>query len=170
MKVTYKPFLLVFLFSCFFLSAQNEHEDIIMKGAEAYAKATEGSKWDKIMELTYPEIIKAKGGERRMQMQAKLSDQQMEQQGFKVKAAELSKPLNEVFSGNHLMCLIPIRLTFEGPFGELYSESSLLAVSKDKGKSWKYISMAQVDFEDILALFPDLNPELKFPKSRIYQK
>jgi hypothetical protein len=144
------------------LNTQAQNEEAIMK-------AIEKGKWEKILDLTFPEMIKKIGGQRRALKQAQLSDQQMEQQGFKVKVVELSKPLKEVKSNSHLMSIVPMRITFEGPLGKLYSESSLLSISKDKGETWTYISMAQVDFEDILELFPNISSELEFPKSRIYQ-
>jgi len=159
-----------FIFLLVTLAVHAQHEEAITKGAEALAKAMQKKKWEKVIDMTYPGIIELKGGEQAMLRQAQVSDQTFEQQEFTINQVELSETLNEVESGEYLMSIIPVRVTFDGPLGKLYSESSFLAVSEDGGKKWYYIFMSQISMDDLLAVFPFLSPELEFPVKRVYQK
>lgn len=145
-------------------------EKKMMKQASEMAKAMEKRKWKKVLEYTYPKMIKLAGGEKRYLQQCKEFDIQLERQEFEVEMAELSAPGEIIEHEGLLMALIPMRMTFGGPLGKLYSESSLLAISSDKGENWKFIAMAQTDFEDILKLFPNISKKLQFPQSKVYQR
>lgn len=165
-------FHVLFLSSLFLMvsfTTLGQHEDAISKGAAKYAKALQKGQWDKVLDLTYPEIVAKNGGRDNMISQAIQFDQTMLQRGFILKKAELSSPLNEYKGGNIIMCVVPMRLTFEGPLGKLYSESSLLAVSDDEGQSWTYIDMAQIQVSQLVEIFPEIPSDLDIPTKRITQ-
>lgn len=159
---------LIFLTSAFIVKDGEVKK--MMKQALAFSKAMQKGKWEKVAEYTYPEMIKLIGGKRKYLQQAKNFDAQMEREGFKVKLSELSDPGEIVKDDKYHMSIIPMRMTFDGPLGTLYSESSLLAISKDKGENWRFIAMAQTDFAEILELFPNISKDLKFTQSKVYQK
>lgn len=141
----------------------------LMKQARIYAKAMEKGKWEKVADLTYPEIVKLAGGSARYIKQSKNSSMQLENQGFSIDMAELSSPFDTVKEGNKILSIIPMRVTFEGPLGKLYSESSLLAISLDDGETWKFISMSQTGLDEIVLLFPNGSKKLVFPTKKVYQ-
>lgn len=151
------------------ISATAQYEKKMMKQAKSYSIAMEKGKWEKVIDLTYHEIVKLAGGEKRYLQQSKNSALQLERQGFFIDKAELSSPSDTVNDGTHLLSVIPMRLTFQGPLGKLYSESSLLAVSKDAGETWKFISMSQTGMDDVLKLFPNGTRKLTFPIKKVYQ-
>lgn len=146
-----------------------QHKDAIAKGAQKYAKALEKAQWEKVLDLTYPDIITKNGGRENMMRNAKAFEAEMQQLGFELKKAELSDPLKMYASGEYLMCAVPMRLTFSGNLGKLYSESSLLGVSADSGKTWTYIDMAQIQINQLAEIFPQINPDLSIPPKRISQ-
>ncbi len=162
---------LVLIFTLIFSSsvAFAQHEDAITKGAAKYSKSLVNAEWEKVLDLTYPEIITKNGGRQAMINKSKAFEQEMQQRGFELQKAELSDPLEIYPSGKFLMCAVPMRLTFNGPLGKLYSESSLLAVSSDDGKSWTYIDMAQVQINQLAEIFPEINSKLSIPPKRISQ-
>ena len=94
----------------------------------------------------------------------------MEQRGFSLKKVELAEPREVLESGDYLMSVVPMRLTFDGPLGKLYSESGILAVSSNQGETWSFIDLAQVQIAQLAEIFPELNPDLEFPGKRIYQE
>ncbi len=146
------------------------HEESLMKAAEQFAAATEKLDWNKVIDLTYPPLVKLNGGRQTLIRQAKLSDQNLKQQDFELQEVELSAPLRETPVGEYLLAIVPIRLTFKGPLGKLFSESSLLGVSEDDGQSWSFISMAQADMNQVIELFPKLPKTFVIPTKRIYQE
>lgn len=159
-------FLAIFLFTT---SGFSQGEKKMMKQARSYAKAMEKGDWPTVVELTYPEIVKLAGGEKRYLQQSKNSSMQLERQGFSIDKAELSNPSDTVKEGSKVLSVIPMRLTFEGPLGKLYSESSLLGISNDGGKTWTFISMSQTGMDDVLKLFPKGTRRLTFPIKKVYQ-
>ncbi|MGB0175940.1 MAG: hypothetical protein ACPF9D_02160 [Owenweeksia sp.] len=146
------------------------HEESLMKAARQFASATEKLDWNKVIDMTYPPLVKLNGGREILLRQAKLSDQNLRQQEFELKKVELSAPLREIPVGDKFLAIVPIRLTFNGPLGKLYSESSLLGVSGDDGKSWSFISMAQADMNQVIELFPELPKTFVIPQKRVYQE
>ena len=167
---------LLALFFTLSLSAQEAdipaipHEESLMKAAGKYAAATQKQDWNKVIDMTYLPLVKLNGGRQTLLRQAQLSDQNLQQQDFELKAAELSAPLSETPVGDNILAVVPIRLTFNGPLGKLYSESSLLGVSEDAGKSWSFISMAQVGMNQVIELFPKLPKTFVVPQKRVYQE
>ena len=163
------------LFSLFLVSvlcfstALAQTEKKMMKEAKSYAKAMKKGDWDKVVELTYPEIVKLAGGNKRYVQQSKNSALLMERQGFTIDKAELSSPSDTVSDGDKLLSVIPMRLTFDGPLGKLYSESSILGISNDKGKTWTFISVSQTGLDEIVKLFPEATRKLAFPIKKVYQ-
>lgn len=155
-------------FLCF-STAFAQSEKKMMKQAKSYAKGMEKGDWEKVVELTYPEIVKLAGGEKRYIQQSKNSALLMERQGFTIDAAELSSPSDTVSDGGKLLRVIPMRLTFDGPLGKLYSESSILGISIDAGASWTFISVSQTGLEDIVKLFPEATRKLAIPTKKVYQ-
>ncbi len=147
-----------------------QHEEVVLKGAEQWAAAMEKKKWKKVIALTHPKIVEMAGEEEAMLRQAEASDINFKRQEFAIEKIELSEPLNEVQSGEYLMSVVPVRITFQGPLGKVYSESSFLAVSGDGGVRWYYISMSQISMEELLTIFPDMSPDLAFPVKRVYQE
>tara|TARA_R110002072_G_scaffold10217_9_gene47842 strand:- start:487 stop:1002 length:516 start_codon:yes stop_codon:yes gene_type:complete len=165
-----KSISLVIIFCLFGFRNYAQVEKKMMKQAKSYSKALEKSEWKKVLELTYPAIIKLAGGEKRYLQQSKNSSLELERRGFSIDMAELSAPSDTVKDGENILSVIPIRLTFDGPLGKLYSESSLLAISGDEGKTWRFISMSQTGMNEILELFPVATRKLKFPIKKVYQE
>ncbi len=172
MEITKNGFRYLILALALFVYANGafaQHDVAIAKGAAKYSKALTKAQWEKVLDLTYPEIITRNGGRQAMINKSKAFEAEMLQRGFELKKAELSEPLAVYISGKFLMCAVPMRLTFSGPLGKLYSESSLLAVSSDEGKTWTYIDMAQVQINQLAEIFPEINPRLSIPPKRISQ-
>ncbi len=168
-KTGFRHLLLVLTLLVSTTIAFTQHKDAIAKGANKYSNALVKGDWEKVLDLTYAEIIIKNGGRQSMISKAKAFEAEMLQLGFELQKAELSDPLKVYQSGEYLMCAVPMRLTFKGNLGKLYSESSLLAVSSDEGKTWSYIDMAQVQINQLAEIFPDINPELRIPPKRISQ-
>lgn len=137
--------------------------------ARKYTKALLKGKWEKVIDMTYPELVTANGGAEKMMIQAELFDQTMVQQGFTLKKAELADPLMMFESGEYWTCVIPTKLTFNGPLGNLYSESGLLALQKKGETTWTFVDMAQVEIAQLIEVFPSLNQGIEIPVKRIYQ-
>lgn len=143
---------------------------MIAKEAEQYAAALEDGDWEELLKLTNEEIIETNGGSRTMVAQSEAFEAEMQQRGFTLKKVELAEPREVLESGEYLMSVVPMRLTFDGPLGKLYSESGILAVSADDGQTWSFIDLAQVQVAQLAEIFPELNPGLEFPVKRIYQE
>lgn len=66
-------------------------------------------------------------------------------------------PLSKVYpASSHLYCTIPHTVRMNHPNGYVTISNTILAISDDKGKSWKYISAGKVPRTALKKVFPDL--------------
>jgi hypothetical protein len=54
----------------------------------------------------------------------------------------------------------------KSPLGEVYLETSLIAISMDKGKNWYFIDTNVYKADKIKTALPDLSPKLVIPPQK----
>lgn len=138
------------------------------KAARTYAKAVENQNFEKILTLTHPKVLEQFGGKRQMMASAERDAQATKQKGFAMDKAELAEKLTPIRTPAYVFWCIPIRVTMKGPFGKVYSEAGLLGISEDKGKSYTFVSLAQIDLAVLLTLFPQIPTGLQMPTKQLY--
>ncbi len=142
--------------------------EVFEKAAEEYANAVEKENFEKILTFTHPKVLQQFGGKRQMLAAAERDAQATKQKGFTMQKAELAEALTLMDTNGYVFWCIPIRVTMKGPFGKVYSEAGLLGISEDKGKSYTFVSLAQIDLAVLLTLFPDIPTELEMPTKQLY--
>lgn len=150
--------------------AKGQTPEQVMEAARDYAKAVEKGKWEKIADMTYPQLLQEMGGRSEFVRQAQQFQVNLERREFAIEKAELAEPLEPIDSGGTFVVVVPMKLTFDGPLGKLYSESGLLAISTTEGEKWWFIDLAQVQLPELLKLFPHIAPHMELPTKRIYQE
>lgn len=146
---------------------ETQGEKALLKGAESYARALEKNDFEKQLELTHPKVVQHYGGVAKMLAAAEREAAQSKRAGFELSEAALADPLPGKAVGNMYYRCVPIRITVEGPFGEIYSQSGLLGLSSDQGKTWTFVSLAQIEMAVLLEIFPELPRELEMPFKQV---
>jgi hypothetical protein len=149
------------------VAEETSGEQVLIKEAKAYAKALKKHDFEKQLALTHPKVIKHYGGKASMLAAATREAEQTKRSGFNLKNAELADPLPGKAIGETFFRCIPIRITVEGPYGDIYSQSGLLGISEDGGKHWNFVSLAQIEMAVLLELFPNMPKDLEIPFNQV---
>ena len=162
------------LLSAVLLQAQNLQAVIEQQAMEMISSMQTGD-IDPLLDHTLPELLDMGGG--RATMKTLITDMlaSTKEQGFTIDTIYVGKAGEVYEAGEDLHALIAqhMILGFEGGYVE--SESTLLAISKDKGKFWYFIDVKQLTDELRDALLPVMNenmviPEPKEPQQVFYDK
>lgn len=126
--------------------------------------AMQNKNFESTVKFTHPKIIEMLGGKEKYLEILKTGHEEMNKIGYSYESIVLGEPSEIVKAGDELHCLIPETITMKFAGGKIISKSSLLAVSKDKGKSWTFIETAMLQEDNIKTILPNYNPALKIPK------
>ena len=110
-----------------------------------------------------PKIIQYIGGKEKLKATMDTAAVKMKQFGASFKKILIGNPGEIISYKNQLQCVVPENTEIESMLGNLAAQTSLIAISIDKGKSW-YFTDTNIYKEDKLkSLMPDLSPNLKIP-------
>lgn len=158
------PVILVAILTAARGQADNKH--VIRAEAQKYATAMEHADIETLITFTYPGVIEKFGGKREMMAMMKGRMNDMKASGAVFEPTLLGQPSNTVKAGSETHCLISQTQTIKGPSGKSKMESTLLAVTKDNGSHWYFISLETYTQQSIKILLPNYNPELKVPAKK----
>ncbi|SFU40154.1 hypothetical protein SAMN05216480_102271 [Pustulibacterium marinum] len=160
-----KRFIIVVLFlTAQMMVGQNKFSELITLEGNRMEKAMMEGNYEVIVEYTYPEIVNILGGKEKAFQMISGGMEQMKSQGLEFKEIEIGSPGDLYNAGEELHCLVPQRLVLESNQGTVETESYLLAVSQDEGKTWYFLDTAQLTPDRVQGLFPNFNPNLTLPE------
>lgn len=137
----------------------------IKQGAGKVAKATMAGDWTTVADSTYGKVVEQMGGREKMLSDMKIVMTQLKEQGMAITSFNVGNPGEPVFDGGRIFSVIPVSLELSGQKGRLHSKGYLLAISEDKGKSWKYVDGSGMANKTIKEkIFPKLPAKLKLPE------
>lgn len=164
----------VFLLSAVIIQAQ-DLQAVIEQQAEEMISSMKTGDIEPLLDHTLPELLEMGGGRETMKTLITQMLASTKEQGFTIDTIYVGKAGDIYEAGDDLHALIAqyLILGFEG--GYIESESTLLAISKDKGKFWYFIDVKQLTDEIREALLPVMNenmviPEPKEPQQVFYYK
>jgi hypothetical protein len=113
--------------------------------------------------FTYPRIVEMAGGRDKMITLVEKGLTHMKDTGLAFKNVVVARPTQIVFDGKETQAILPMKVVMSAPTGEIHTESHLLGVSSDGGKSWTFIDGAKLTNESARKILPSFNPELSLP-------
>ncbi len=122
--------------------------------------------YDLLLDYTYPKIFEIAGGRDVMKELIVQMLGELKTQGVIIDSAKVGEPGEIYTAGNELHAVISQYIYMTIPGGKLSSESSLLAISTDKGSRWYYIDIKQLTPELKAEFFPDFNEALIVPEPK----
>jgi hypothetical protein len=115
------------------------------------------------IKFTYPKLVELMGGEQAAIGLFTKSLKDMEADGVTLKSITIGEPSAVINYNNELQCIVPEILEMKVPNGRLVSESSLVGVSTDGGKSWYFIDASGKDIKTMNGALPNLSTDLVLP-------
>lgn len=164
-----KSFFCTVLIMCTVLlaQAQTKAEAKIKVKAEAtkMGKALMNKDYDNFVKSTYPKAVnEAEGGLKKLADNLAQQVKAMESQGNKILNIWPGEPLTLIDTTGEWQCTIPQKITMELQQGKLTSETTLIALSPDKGTTWYFIDMAERNLETMRMIFPNISSKLVVPQ------
>lgn len=108
--------------------------------AEEVGKATVAEDFEKLADLTHPQIAQMFGGKEKMVEYLKKGSAQMKSSGFELENIEIGEIQPPVNIGAEIFAIVPMKMTLKLPEGKFLGESSMVGISSDKGANWKFIN------------------------------
>jgi hypothetical protein len=118
---------------------------------------------------TYPKVIEMFGGKEEMIQATKNGIDQMKKEGYQIVDITYKDASKLLTQDQELQCSLTQELLMQMPQGKLLAEYTLIAISADKGKNWKFLDTSGKSKEVMIKYFPNLHPDLVIkPKSHTY--
>jgi hypothetical protein len=132
--------------------------------AEKMGKALVGKDYNTFLKTTPPLAIQhTEGGKEAMLQELKKQIEEMDANGVKILRAWPGQPSRLVDTAKELQCTIPQYMELKVDGGKVTSETTLIAMSPDKGKTWYFIDVAGKPLSEFRELFPTLSSKLVIP-------
>ncbi len=110
-----------------------------------------------------PKIIAYVGGKEKLKATMDTAALKMKMFGASFKKILIGNPGEIISYKNQLQCVVPESTEIESVLGSLAAQTSLIAISIDKGKNWYFTDTNIYKADKIKSLMPDLSPKLVIP-------
>ena len=139
------PIAVVFLFVASVHAAEDAKLSAALKQAQECSDATLEGDYEKLADMTHPNVVKLVGGKEKMVDLLKKSMAKMKDEGIIFESCKASAADSSLRSGTSLYCIIPtvVKIKFDDKSEKkrLTQQSFLLGVSTDDGKTWKFMDV-----------------------------
>jgi hypothetical protein len=127
------------------------------------AKALMRNDFANFSKYMHPNIIAFGGGKEKMKSKMDSADVAMKQFGVSFKKYWIGNPGDIIHYKDQLQCVLPQSTTMSTVMGDITAETTLVAISMDKGKNWYFIDTNVYRVSKLKTILPDLSPKLVIP-------
>jgi hypothetical protein len=143
--------------------AQTE-SDVVKKLAEESGEALVANDFDKVVDLTYPEVVRLIGGKAKMIATLQNGMNEMKRDGYTIAAFSVVTPGEIIKIGNRRFTVVPYVLKVKVPSGSLITNSFMLGVYEPPQTKWTFVDGRNLNEFALKTLFPDAVGKLNLPK------
>ncbi len=163
-QITSIFFFLLFLTACNAQTKNTDYSKAIVEQAEMMGELLVKKDFDSFCKYTYPKIVEMMGGKQKMIEVLENGVKEMQKEGTAFLNVSFGVPSDVITTENELQCTIPQTIEMKVPDGRLVSQSTLVAISTDKGINWYFVDTSGKDIETMKKTLPNLSAELVIPK------
>lgn len=162
-----KVFLsIVLLYSTTAFAQTTDTKAVLKTAAQHMGSALVNKEYATFVKSTYPKVLaNMQGGLEKMATDLKLQVEGMEKNNNKIIAAWPGEPTAIIDTAGEWQATIPQKMTMELDNGNLTTETTLIAISPDKGKTWYFVDAADRDINAVRTMFPNFSSKLVLEKS-----
>ncbi|WP_400190549.1 hypothetical protein [Hymenobacter sp. B81] len=114
-------------------------------------------------DFMHPDVVRLAGGPDVLARQLRKSMAEMSAQGGKISGVRHGPPTRLVAVDRQLQCTLPQTTEFQFAAATKSTQSTLLAVSADGGRTWAFLDTGGKDWETVRWLVPNLSREIVLP-------
>lgn len=133
--------------------------------ADAMGAAFSSKDYDRFTDFMYPKLVEMSGGREKFVSTLNSSLNQAGSTGFELISYEVGEPSQALEIDNQVFAVLPTKTTMKFPQRTAIDEGSIIAVSDDKGRNWKFVRVKSK--ESIRPLFPKAIDKLTFPEHSV---
>jgi hypothetical protein len=154
------------------LLAQTPQQIATLK-AQANTMATAIKKQDfkTVIKMTNPKVVAAAGGEAKMLEQLSKGMGMMKAKGMNISISNVvvGEPSLFIKVKRQLQCTVPDKIEIKMMGGTMSTNSTLVAISDDDGKTWNFIDAMGKNIAALKQTLPDLSDKLVIAKTEAPQ-
>ncbi len=139
----------------------DEITDHIRSGYEALATAMQAGDYAAIVEATHPRLLQLMGGRENMAQILETEVARLAMQGYRIERREIVAISAPVKGYAALYAVIKTRVELSTPEGPVRQGTYSLAISEDKGRTWKYLDAGEMDEAQLRMILPGLPSTFK---------
>jgi len=155
------------LFLMLFITNEQQYKNNLIENAQQEAnimgQAFLKEDYQTFARYTYPALLNAMGGERRMAATLMQTVNDMQAKGMSFSSIVVDSPSKIVKCGNELQCTIQQHTTIKLVNGRAVATSTLIAISKDGGKNWLFVDTSNKDVATMRKALPNLSTAIIIP-------
>lgn len=148
-----------------YVQAQNL-ETVIKIQAMDMARAVLAKDVDKLVQYMPPKLVEQAGGKQKMMQARDTANKYMGQFGATIKKITIGNPGKIILYKNELQATVPQTTEMKFMAATIVMESTLIALSDDKGKHWYFVDTSIYHEDKVKSSLPGLSPELVVPPMR----
>jgi hypothetical protein len=156
--------LLILALTVFPLRAQDEKMTAVVKAqVKKMMDATVAGKYDIVLDMTHPKALEDLGGREKALEVVKAAMDAIKAKGFTFRITELGQP-KVVKSKGDYFTVAPLTMVIMGMGKKVVAKTAVVGVSRDDGKTWKFVNVDPEGETKVRRFIPDLPRDLKVPK------
>ncbi len=141
-------------------------QSVIKAQALEMVRALVNSDFATFSKFIHPKIVQASGGLAKMKADMDSAAVYKKQFGVEFKKILIGNPGAILSYHDQLQCVVQENTDLQTLMGTLSVESSLIAVSEDKGKHWYFIDNNMYRAAKLKNELPELSPNLEIPPQK----
>ena len=146
-------------------AVSGQHATTIKAAAMEMGNALAQKNSKKFIEYQHPVMIELAGGEDQLRTISDSALKVFEQLGGRVSKINYGNPSEVIVHKKVLQSVIPQTLILTSFIADIEIATSLIAISEDAGKNWRFIDTNLFSVKEIKSAMPELSPALIIPKS-----
>ena len=151
-----RPILLFILFVIFTCNVNAQDTLVVRNDVINMLNAMLKNDMGILADYTHPKILASMGGREKAIEIMNTGVAEIKSKGMSFRSASIGKIGKFYTKGNKVYCVIPHDITINMEGGYLSSLSSVLGISQDQGKTWKFVSAGNIGRNKLKTLFPEL--------------
>ena len=144
------------------MTAQNMQSTVKAQAMEM-AKAVLAKDVEKLVKYMHPKVVEAAGGKEKMLIARDTMNKYMQQFGAEIKKVTIGNPGTIISYKNELQTTLPQTTEVKVMASLISAETTLIAISEDKGIHWYFIDTSIYRSDKVKKLLPNLSPDLVIP-------
>lgn len=159
MKFKLSIYFLLFFCFCGRMHSQTKNQDLNHQ-LGLMRKYFLEKNYNQYADFVYPKVYELLGGKSRMIQMTKSAVDKMEKDGFRFIDLKFRSPSGFITLKKQIQCTIIQEILMQTPKGKILSAYTLIGISENQGKNWKFIDTSGKTKEIMRQYFPYLSKDL----------